>query len=215
VAYQPSTSSILATYSGDTALPEQIKYMRTPDQKTHIALYKDLNYFVLRNVSTDINAFATDFSSPHKVTMPVTGYQCVCFSVDYTGIYLLDLGGILYFYDITSDTLAVFRATGYGNITDCYLDNPINSLVFVSSSTASVTFYVYDLTTFAPTNALSISGMGKFVTDSNFRYYILDNNSNITLFKITSGQFCSRGTYTDRYLQVCSSCLPNCTSCFN
>jgi hypothetical protein len=116
---------------------------------TFFSLYKDLNYFIVRNLSANISAFAAAFSSPHQIALQGTGYQCACFNVDYTGLYLLDLGGTLYSYEISSDTLMVLATTNYRNLTDCYLDNPINSLVFVSSSRWSVNFTVYDLTTLA------------------------------------------------------------------
>jgi hypothetical protein len=148
---------------------------------TFFSLYKDLNYFIVRNLSANISAFAAAFSSPHQIALQGTGYQCACFNVDYTGLYLLDLGGTLYSYDIPSATLVVLATTSYGSITNCYLDNPINSIVFVISNTGSVSFYVYDLTAFAQTSSSNIGNMGMFVIDPDFRYYTLAN-SKIALF---------------------------------
>jgi hypothetical protein len=210
--YQPSTNSTLAAYSGTTAFPEQIKYLSTPDQTTFFALYIDLNYFAVRTLSANISAFTAAFSSPHQVALSGTGYQCACFSADYTGLFLLDLGGTLYFYDIPSFSLTILATTSYGNITDCYLDYPINSIVFVHSDSWLIIYYVYDLVTLTETNSSSIFGNGRFVLDSTFKYYTVFNND-IALFQISSGLVCLRGTFLDVLNQVCNSCLVNCTAC--
>jgi hypothetical protein len=168
----------------------------------------------VRSLSADINAFAAAFSSPRQVALSGTGYQCACFSADYTGLFLLDLGGTLYSYDIPSDTLVILATTSYGGLTDCYLDNPINSIVLVTSATSSVSYIVYDLTTLAQTNTSSISGSGKFIMDPNFRFYTLFNN-NITYFKIHPGTICSRGTVIDVASQVCVLCSVGCAACVN
>jgi hypothetical protein len=45
--------------------------------------------------------------------------------------------------------MVVLSTTNYMNITDCYLDYPINSIVFVNSYSGGVNFSIYDLATLA------------------------------------------------------------------
>ena len=102
----------------------------------HIALYADKNLFYVRNISSDVNTFASAFSSPLQVDTPSTGCLCACFNLNQTMLYFQDNQFDLYSYDLSSNTLNYISniTCNSGSIADCYFEASLDSIVFFKNN---------------------------------------------------------------------------------
>lgn len=134
---ESATRQKIGTYNSGTQFPNQVKYLRTKLPRLLLALYKDLNYVLIRS-TPNLNTIITDYSSPKSVQLPETGYQCACLNTNDTTLYILQPSGMLIVVDLTTMLVVDQISTGYLVVSECYYDNSTYGVVFVSVSNTSI-----------------------------------------------------------------------------
>ena len=113
--------TVKATYISGTTFPEKIKYLISKSQGKHITLYSDLNFFEIRTANSDVNAFASGFSTPTLIYY--LGCQCACFSPDQSILYIFDIQDNLLVYNLVSGALSTSATIPLGTeVVDCYFE---------------------------------------------------------------------------------------------
>jgi hypothetical protein len=107
--------------------------------------------------------------------------------------------------------LRTLATTPYTSLTDCFFDSLANGLVFVSSSAASTSMWLYDVSTLSEKGSTSFNE-GYFDIDPSFSIISMTDSSIVNLYQASSPFSCPSGSYAD-VSQACRPCLPNCTTC--
>jgi len=203
-------TTYLGGFNLPTSDPFNIKYMYTKDNLYHFTFYTDKNIFLRRALNSNVNAFASGpWTSPTQIPTPGTGYQCTCFDVGHTIIYIVDNSGTLIQYDIAADTVTTIASISYSDIQTCYFDVNWNCLMLVRAGSLIYCYDLTDKTAYYYYDSAEIN----FYIDPTYTYISMTNQNVVNVYRISDSVACSSGNYWDSGLVQCQACPLECVAC--
>ena len=114
-----STEIYMGSYVSGTSYPADIIYMLDSGKNKMFAFYKDLSFFVTRDL-LPVTPMALVWATPTVVNTPNAGVLCACFYAGESSIFIVDALGSMMTYKIaTGELIPIVSIAGFSGVIDC------------------------------------------------------------------------------------------------